>query len=49
MEKKVDKKDPVIAAIKVKVDAEYERGRTTVISDGELERYYFAALEELAQ
>ena len=49
VDKKVDKKDPVIAAIKEKVDAEYERGRTTVISDGELEQYYFAALEALAQ
>ena len=47
VEKKVDKKDPVIAAIKEKVDLEYERGRTTVISDGELEQFYFSALESL--
>jgi len=44
---KVDKRDPVIAAIKVKVDAEYERGRTTVISDGELEQYYLDAKSEV--
>ena len=43
----MDKKDPVIAAIKEKVDLEYERGRTTVISDGELEQFYFSALESL--
>lgn len=42
---KIDKKDPVVAAIKEKVDAEYTRGRTTTISDGELEQYYWAALE----
>ncbi len=42
---KIDKKDPVVAAMKEKVDAEYTRGRTTTISDGELEQYYWAALE----
>ncbi len=40
IDKKLDKKDPIIAAMKTKVDAEYTRGRTTVISDGELEQYY---------
>ena len=44
---KVDKKDPVIATIKVKVDAEYERGRTTTISDGELEQYYLDAKKDI--
>ncbi|MBQ3177041.1 MAG: 2-isopropylmalate synthase [Clostridia bacterium] len=44
---KVDKRDPVIAAIKVRVDAEYERGRTTTISDGELEQYYLDAKSEV--
>ncbi|MBQ4606035.1 MAG: 2-isopropylmalate synthase, partial [Clostridia bacterium] len=44
---KVDKRDPVIAAIKVRVDAEYERGRTTTISDGELEQYYLDAKNEI--
>lgn len=52
-DRKVDKRDPLIGAIKERVDAEYAEGRTTVISDGELEnmirsideaRYYaFAA------
>ncbi len=40
IDRKLDKKDPIIAAMKAKVDAEYTRGRTTVISDGELEQYY---------
>lgn len=42
---KIDKKDPIVAAMKEKVDAEYIRGRTTTISDGELEQYYWEALE----
>lgn len=41
---KIDKKDPIVAAMKEKVDAEYTRGRTTTISDGELEQYYLDAL-----
>lgn len=43
---KIDKKDPIVAAMKEKVDAEYTRGRTTTISDGELEQYYWDALEK---
>lgn len=33
---KIDKRDPLIAAIKERVDAQYALGRTTVISDEEL-------------
>lgn len=36
-DKKVSKKDPVVESIKNWVDAEYETGRQTVISDDELE------------
>ena len=36
-EAKVDKKHPAIALIKEKVDEQYALGRTTVISDGELD------------
>lgn len=43
---KIDKKDPVVAAMKEKVDAEYLRGRTTTISDGELEQYYLDSLQK---
>ena len=33
----VDKRSPVIAAMKERVDAEYAAGRNTVMGDGELE------------
>jgi len=46
IDRRIDKKDPIVAAIKEKVDAEYERGRTTVISDSELEAYFHAAEAE---
>ena len=36
-ENAVDKRDPVIIAIKERVDKEYEAGRNTVMGDGELE------------
>ncbi len=36
-EERIDKKDKVVERIKEMVDAEYERGRTASISDGELE------------
>ena len=36
-ENAVDKRDPVITAIKERVDKEYEAGRNTVMGDGELE------------
>ena len=36
-EAKVDKKHPAIALMKEKVDEQYALGRTTVISDGELD------------
>ncbi len=35
-EKKIDKKDPIVAYIKEWVDREYENGRQTVISDEEM-------------
>ena len=34
---KVDKRDPLVASVKDRVDAEYAEGRTTVMSDAELE------------
>jgi len=46
---KMDKRDPVIAEMKKMVDAEYERGRTTVISDRELAQYFAKAKEILAK
>ena len=36
-DKKVDKKDPLVIALKEWVDKEYEDGRQTALSDGELE------------
>jgi isopropylmalate/homocitrate/citramalate synthase len=36
----IDKKHPVVAAIKVMVDKEYEDGRTTVMGDAELEQMF---------
>ena len=46
-EAKVDKKHPAIALIKEKVDEQYALGRTTVISDGELDAMLRAAAPEL--
>ena len=43
----VDKKHPVIAAIKEKVDTEYEAGRNTVMGDGELEEMFKAVAPEM--
>jgi len=37
-EKKIDKRDPICEYMKKWVDAEYQNGRTTVISDEELEK-----------
>jgi len=36
IDKKFDKRDPVVAKIKEFIDAEYERGRTTTMSDEEM-------------
>jgi len=36
-EKAVDKKDPIVVKLKEMVDNEYAKGRTTIMSDGELE------------
>ncbi len=36
-DKKIDKKDPLVVALKEWIDREYEDGRQTTISDGELE------------
>ena len=36
-DRKIDKRDPLVAYVKEKTDAEYARGRTTVMSDIELE------------
>ena len=36
----IDKRDPVILGIKERVDAQYAEGRTTVISDGELDAMF---------
>ena len=41
----LDKKDPVVEYVKEWVDAQYEEGRETVITDAELERAVEAALE----
>lgn len=38
-ENEVDKKDPAVIALKEWVDTEYQNGRQTAISDGELERH----------
>ena len=46
-EAKVDKKHPTIALIKEKVDEQYALGRTTVISDGELDAMLREADPEL--
>ncbi len=46
-EAKVDKKHPAIALIKEKVDEQYALGRTTVISDGELDAMLREADPEL--
>ena len=40
----VDKRDALVVAMKARIDAEYEDGRQTVMSDGELE----ALVQELA-
>ncbi|MDR3085632.1 MAG: 2-isopropylmalate synthase [Christensenellaceae bacterium] len=42
-EKAVDKRDKVVAEIKVLVDAEYEKGRNTVMGDEELSDMLFQA------
>ena len=34
----VDKKSPLVAEVKKWVDQEYEKGRVTAITDGELEK-----------
>ena len=46
-EAKVDKKHPAIALMKEKVDEQYALGRTTVISDGELDAMLREADPEL--
>ena len=38
-ENEVDKKDPAVIALKEWVDTEYQNGRQTAISDGELEKH----------
>ena len=50
--KGIDKNDPLCTSIKNWVDAQYESGRTTVISDNELDQYindYFAKLNDTVQ
>ena len=37
---RMDKRDPVIMKMKERVDAQYAEGRTTVISDGELDAMF---------
>lgn len=37
---KIDKKDPLIARIKEKVDEQYAAGRTTAIADEELDAMF---------
>jgi len=37
-DKAVDKKSPLVAEVKKWVDQEYETGRVTAITDGELEK-----------
>ncbi len=45
IDRKIDKRDPIIAKMKEMVDAEYDRGRTTTISDAELLEYFKKASE----
>jgi isopropylmalate/homocitrate/citramalate synthase len=37
-DKVIDKRDPVVLAMKTWIDEEYENGRQTMLSDGELEQ-----------
>ena len=46
IDRKIDKRDPIILKMKEMVDAEYELGRTTTISDAELLEYFKKASEE---
>ncbi len=47
-DKCIDKKDPRIVQIKGRIDAEYEDGRVTVMSDGELEAFVSEYFPEIA-
>jgi isopropylmalate/homocitrate/citramalate synthase len=47
-DKKVDKKDQVVAQVKQWVDEQYEQGRVTFITDEELEKVTLAAMQELS-
>ena len=38
IDKMIDKRDPVVLAMKTWIDEEYENGRQTMLSDGELEQ-----------
>jgi isopropylmalate/homocitrate/citramalate synthase len=42
-DKKVDKKDPLVAKVKKLVDVEYDNGRQTAMSDYELKSYVKSA------
>lgn len=46
LDRKIDKRDPVVAKMKEMVDAEYDRGRTTTISDDELIAYFHKASDK---
>ena len=43
-EEQIDKRDPIVIALKEWIDSEYEQGRQTAISNGELEKH----IEELS-
>ena len=46
IDRQIDKRDPIIAKMKELVDAEYARGRTTVMSDEELLDFFRTADEQ---
>ena len=51
-DKAIDKKNQKVAKIKARIDNEYENGRTTVMSDAEMEQLakeYFPELLSLRQ
>jgi len=46
IDRRIDKRDPIILKMKEMVDAEYDRGRTTTISDKELVEFFHKASGE---
>ena len=46
IDRQIDKRDPIVAKMKELVDAEYARGRTTVMSDEELLDFFRTADEQ---